>query len=127
MYFLGHWVREKKHFTLPRAIKKLTSDLADIYGLPDRGRLAPGAAADMILFDPAAIRVGKTERISDLPAGGARLIRRAPGLIGTWVNGVRVFDGHDYTRVTPPGAILTEFSRAPPTVGMPRRSRTAAA
>ncbi|NUP98195.1 MAG: hypothetical protein HUU28_18720, partial [Planctomycetaceae bacterium] len=37
MYFLGHWVREKKRFTLPRAIKKLSSDLADIYGLPDRG------------------------------------------------------------------------------------------
>jgi N-acyl-D-aspartate/D-glutamate deacylase len=127
MYFLGHWVREKKRFTLPQAIKKLSSDLADIYGLPDRGKLVPGAWADMILFDPAAIRVGKTERVTDLPAGGARLIRRAPGLLGTWVNGVRVFDGSGYTRVTPPGAILTEFSREPPTVGMPRSSRTAAA
>ncbi|MBL8663595.1 MAG: amidohydrolase family protein, partial [Candidatus Odyssella sp.] len=120
MYFLGHWVREKKRFTLPRAIKKLSSDLADIYGLPDRGRLAPGAWADMILFDPDEIRVGKTERVADLPAGGARLVRRAPGLLGTWVNGVRVFDGAAYTRVTPPGAILTEFSCARPTVGMPR-------
>jgi N-acyl-D-amino-acid deacylase len=119
MYFLGHWVREKKRFTLPQAIKKLTSDLADIYGLPGRGRLAPGAAADMILFDPAAICVSKTERVADLPAGGARLIRRAPGLLGTWVNGVRVFDGRDYTRVTPPGEIITKFSRAAPTVGMP--------
>lgn len=121
MYFLGHWVREKKRFTLPQAIKKLSSDLADIYGLPKRGRLAPGAWADMILFDPAAIRIGKTERVADLPAGGARLVRRAPGLLGTWVNGVRVFDGRDYTRVTPPGAILTEFSRAKPTVGMPAK------
>ncbi|MFO0987015.1 MAG: amidohydrolase family protein [Alphaproteobacteria bacterium] len=120
MYFLGHWVREKKRFTLPRAIKKLSSDLADIYGLPDRGRLAPGAWADMILFDPDEIRVGKTERVADLPAGGARLVRRAPGLLGTWVNGVRVFDGADYARVAPPGAIITEFSRARPTVGMPK-------
>jgi N-acyl-D-aspartate/D-glutamate deacylase len=122
MYFLGHWVREKKRFTLPQAIKKLSSDLADIYGLRDRGRLAPGAWADMILFDPAAIRVGKTERVADLPAGGERLIRRAPGLLGTWVNGVQVFDGRDYARVAPPGAILTEFSRARPTIGMPKRA-----
>lgn len=127
MYFFGHWVREKKRFTLPQAVKKLSSDLADIYGLPDRGRLAPGAWADMILFDPATIRVGKTERVADLPAGGARLVRRAPGLLGTWVNGVRVFDGDVYTRVTPPGAILTEFSRAQPTVGMPRADRGAPA
>jgi N-acyl-D-aspartate/D-glutamate deacylase len=119
MYFLGHWVREKKRFTLPRAVKKLSSDLADIYGLPDCGRLVPGAHADMILFDPAAIRISKTERVADLPAGGARLIRRAPGLLGTWVNGVRVFDGSDYTRVKPPGEIITNFSRARPTVGMP--------
>jgi N-acyl-D-aspartate/D-glutamate deacylase len=125
MYFLGHWVRETKRFTLPAAIKKLSSDLADIYGLPDRGRLAPGAWADMILFDPALIRIGKTERVRDLPAGGARLIRRAPGLIGTWVNGVRVFDGTDYVRVTPPGAIITEFSRAQPTVGMPNSEMSA--
>jgi N-acyl-D-aspartate/D-glutamate deacylase len=120
MHFLGHWVRERKRFTLPAAVKKLTSDLADIYGLPDRGRLVPGAWADMILFDPAMIGVGKTERVNDLPAGGARLIRRAPGLLGTWVNGVRVFDGRDYTRVKPPGEIVTSFSRARPTVGMPR-------
>jgi len=125
MYFLGHWVREKQRFTLPQAIKKLSSDLADIYGLVDRGRLAPGAHADMILFDPAAIRVSKTERVADLPAGGARLIRRAPGLLGTWVNGVRVFDGRDYTRVKPPGEIITKFSRARPTVGMPERRSNA--
>jgi N-acyl-D-amino-acid deacylase len=119
MHFLGRWVRETGRFTLPRAIRKLSSDLADVYGLPDRGRLAPGAWADMILFDPAAIRVGPLERVRDLPAGGERLVRRAPGLLGTWVNGVRVFDGTDYVRVRPPGQVLTDFSRAKPTVGMP--------
>jgi N-acyl-D-aspartate/D-glutamate deacylase len=124
LYFLGHRVRERKRFALPQAIKKLTSDLADIYGLPGRGRLVPGAAADMILFDPDAVHVGKLERVSDLPAGGERLTRRAIGLSGTWVNGVRVFDGEGYTRVTPPGQILTEFSKAKPTVGMPQDPAT---
>lgn len=120
MHFLGHWVRENKRFTLPHAIKKLTSDLADIYGLQERGALLPGHWADFILFDPAKIGVSKTQRIQDLPANGARLIRHAPGLLGTWVNGVQVFDGTDYTKVRPPGQILTRFSGARPTVGMPR-------
>jgi N-acyl-D-aspartate/D-glutamate deacylase len=121
MHFLGHWVREKKRFAMPQAIKKLSSDLADIYGLFDRGSLVPGKWADMILFEPEKIGISKTERVRDLPAGGARLIRHAPGLLGTWVNGTRVFDGQDYVKTTPPGQILTEFSKALPTVGMPRR------
>ncbi len=120
MHFLGHWVRENKRFTLPRAIKKLTSDLADIYGIAERGALVPGHWADFILFDPATIGVSKTQRMHDLPANGARLVRSAPGLFGTWVNGVQVFDGSGYTKVTPPGQILTQFSRALPTVGMLR-------
>jgi N-acyl-D-aspartate/D-glutamate deacylase len=121
MYFLGHWVRERELFALPDAIRKLTSDLADIYGIPDRGTLTEGAWADMILFDPATIGISKAERLHDLPAGGERLVRRAPGLLATWVNGVKVFDGDDYTRVTPPGQVLTRFTSAPPRVGMQAR------
>ena len=120
MYFLGHWVRERGLFDLPTAIRKLTSDPADAYGIVDRGRLAPGAWADMILFDPDTITITKMERHFDLPAGGERLLRRAPGLHGTWVNGVRVFDGDDYVSVPAPGQVLTEFSPNPPTLGMPK-------
>lgn len=119
MHFLGHWVREREAFELPRAIQKLTSELADIYGIQDRGRLVPGAHADLILFDPDAIGISKTKRIRDLPADGDRLVREAPGLLGTWVNGVQVFDGADYTDVTPPGEVLTRFQGGTPTVGMP--------
>ena len=118
MHFLGHWVREKRLFDLPTAVRKLSSDLADIYGIPERGRLVVGAWADMILFDPARIGISKTERLSDLPAGGTRLVRHAPGLLSTWVNGVRVFDGERYTRVAPPGKVLTRFLSAAPRVGM---------
>lgn len=125
MYFLGHWVRERGLFDLPTAIRKLTSDPADAYGIVDRGRLAPGAWADMILFDPDTITITKMERHFDLPAGGERLLRRAPGLRGTWVNGVRVFDGDDYVSVPAPGQVLTEFSRDPPTLGMPKGAAAA--
>lgn len=119
MHFLGHWVRDKGLFDLPTAVRKLTSDLAGIYGLIDRGRLAPGAWADMILFDPDELHVTRPERVVDLPANGTRLTRRAPGLKGTWVNGVQVFDGADYVPLErAPGHVLREFSGALPGIGM---------
>lgn len=118
MHLLGHWVRECGLFDLPLAIRKVTSDPADVYGIIDRGRLTPGAWADMILFDPETIAITKMERHFDLPAGGERLLRRAPGLMGTWVNGVRVFDGEDYRDVPAPGQILSQFAGTQPTLGM---------
>ena len=118
MYLFGHWVRERGLFDLPLAIRKVTSDPADVYGIIDRGRLTPGAWADMILFDPETISITKMERHFDLPADGERLLRRAPGLLGTWVNGVRVFDGEDYLKVPAPGQVLTKFANAQPTLGM---------
>ncbi len=119
MHLFSHWVREKGVFDLPTAIRKVTSDPADVYGFVDRGRLTEGAYADMILFDPDKLRVTGMERHFDLPAGGERLLRRAPGLLGTWVNGVRVFDGENYlTPQRPPGQVLTRFSGRKPRLAM---------
>ncbi len=119
MHFLGRWVREKGLFSLEDAVRKLTSELAEIYGIPDRGRIAPGAWADLMLFDPDEIRITRPIRVNDLPGGAPRLIRKAPGLKGVWVNGVQVFDGQDYTQLAaPPGHLLTEFSGDRPTAGM---------
>jgi N-acyl-D-amino-acid deacylase len=126
MYLLGHWVRERGLFDLPTAIRKVTGDPADAYGLIDRGRLVPGAWADMILFDPDTISITRMERHFDLPAGGERLLRSAPGLKGTWVNGVRVFDGKDYLEVPAPGQVLTEFASGTPALGMGRPGASAA-
>ena len=120
MFLLSHWVRERGTFDLPTAVRKLTSDPADVYGFTDRGRLTVGAHADMILFDPDTLTVTGMEQHFDLPAGGERLLRRAPGLKGTWVNGVQVFDGENYCEPdVAPGAILTKFSAERPKLGMP--------
>ena len=119
MHLLGRWVRELGRFSLPHAIRKLTSDPAQIYGILDRGRVEVGAWADLMLFDPATIHVSKARRVADLPAGANRLIRSAPGLHGVWVNGTQVFDGTDYVKVTPPGHVLRRFSTAKPTLAMP--------
>ena len=127
MQLLSHWVRERPAFDLPSAIRKVTSDPANVYGLVARGQLSPGAFADMILFDPDNLTVTDMERHFDLPAGGERLLRRAPGLLGTWVNGVRVFDGNDYVmHAHGPGQVLTSFSPNKPTLAMPQHAIAAA-
>ena len=118
MHLLGHWVRDKGLFDLPTGIRKVTSDPAHVYGIMDRGRLTPGAWADMILFDPDKIGITNMRRHFDLPAGGERLLRKAPGLHGTWVNGVQIFDGNDYLDVTAPGHVLTKFDGSLPRLGM---------
>ena len=118
MYLYSHWARERGLFDLPTAIRKVTHDPASVYGIEDRGQLTPGAWADMVLFDPDTIDVTAMERHFDLPASGERLLRQAPGLAGTWVNGVQVFDGERYLEVTPPGQVLTRFATGKPSLGM---------
>lgn len=123
MHFLGHWVRDRKKFSLPKAVQKLTSDVADIYGLIDRGRIAEGAFADLMLFDPEKIGISKTYRVNDLPGGAARLLRSANGLDSVWVNGVRVFHDGQYETVQPPGEVITQFNKRKPSIGMGAHGR----
>ena len=88
-----------------------TSDAADKYRIPDRGRIAPGAWADLLLFDPATVGLSGLQRVADLPGGGRRMIRRPQGVHGVWVNGVQVHDGGDYVPLEAgPGAVLDSFN-----------------
>ena len=110
LHFLAKWVRERGNFTLVHGIQRLTSHPADLYGLIDRGRIVPGAYADLMLFDPDQIGVTAAERIQDLPGGGSRTIRRPLGLHGVFVNGAQVFDGEKYLDyATGPGMVLDHF------------------
>ena len=110
LHFLRHWVRETETFTLAEGVRRLTSDPATKYRIPGRGRIAPGAWADLLLFDPATVGMSALERRRDLPAGGARMIRRPEGVHGVWVNGEQIHDGRDYLPLAAgPGQILTTF------------------
>ena len=87
-FVLGTWVRERKVLSLEEAVRRMTSDPADFYGIKDRGVLKPGLAADVVIFDQDKIASsGKTERLFDLPAGGKRMVRRSNGVEYTLVNG----------------------------------------
>ena len=92
-YLLGHWVRERGALGLEEAIRMVTSRPAEVYGLHDRGTLAPGKAADVVLFDPKTIRMRPTEVVADLPGGQRRLIQRAEGIPLVFVNGKRAVEG----------------------------------
>jgi N-acyl-D-amino-acid deacylase len=111
LHLFGHWVRERGDLTLEEAVKRVTSDVATAYRIPGRGRLAPGACADLILFDPRTVARGDKRRVNDLPTGASRLDTPAVGLHGVWVNGVRTADERgviaDCGR---PGRVLREFA-----------------
>ena len=111
LHFLARWVRERGDFTIQEGIRRLTSHPADLYGIQNRGRLAVGAQADMLLFDPATVGISPAERVADLPGGGRRTIRRPTGVHGVVCNGVKTFDGKDYVEhAKGPGHVLDRFN-----------------
>ena len=115
LYFLGHWVRERGAFDLAEGVRRLTSHQAGLYGIPDRGRIAVGAHADLLLFDPATVGISPARRANDLPGGGARTLRDPLGVHGVFVNGTRVFDGKNYADTAKgPGQLLDRFLPAGP-------------
>lgn len=91
-YLLGTWVRERAVLSLPEAVRRLTSDPADLFGIRDRGRLLPGLAADITIFDPATVgSSNRGERRYDLPGGGKRMVMPSRGVRTTIVNGVTTY------------------------------------
>jgi N-acyl-D-amino-acid deacylase len=110
LHFLAHWVREQRAFTLEEGVRRLTSDPARKYRIPERGTIAPGMWADLLLFDPGTVGISSLERLKDLPGGGTRMIRRPLGVHGVWVNGANVFDGAEHRAASRgPGRILRRF------------------
>ena len=108
-HLLGHWVRERKTFTIEQAVHQLTQRPAEMFGITDRGVLAQGRPADVVVFDPATVGPGPLKRVYDLPAGADRLISEASGIDAVIVNG-RVIrrDGKDAVAANDrlPGRVL---------------------
>lgn len=94
---LGEAVRRRGIFSLEEGVQRITSVLADAFGLKDRGRIVPGAAADLVVFDPETIDCGPIEMRHDLPGGEVRLYADAVGIAHVIVNGVPVAAGNSPT------------------------------
>ncbi|MFL1901283.1 D-aminoacylase [Streptomyces tauricus] len=86
--FLGDCLRGRRLVTLEQAVKMLTDDPAQLFGLRGRGRIAEGFHADLVLFDPERIDAGKATLVHDLPGDSPRLDSKAIGVTAVWVNGV---------------------------------------
>ena len=100
-YMLGTWVREKKILTLEEAVRRMTSDPADFFGIRDRGRIKPGLAADIVVFSEKEISsVGRPERLYDLPGGAKRMVMRSKGIEYTMVNGAVTWESGKLTGAT---------------------------
>ncbi len=101
---LGRFVREQAWMTWPEAIRKMTALPAARLGLHDRGRVAPGLKADLVLFDPARIIDRATfEDPGALPEG----------MRGVWANGARVWDGAAVTTVRPGRVLVPSHGTRP--------------
>ncbi len=86
-FFLTYWVRERQRWELSEAIRRLTSDTADLFGLNQRGRLIEGNYADINIIDFDNLRLPQPEYVFDFPDGAGRYIQRSSGYDYTIVNG----------------------------------------
>jgi N-acyl-D-aspartate/D-glutamate deacylase len=86
-HLLSHWVRDKGAMSLESAVHTLTQRPADLMGITDRGLLAQGRPADVVLFDPETVGASPLRRVQDFPGGAERLVSDALGIEAVIVNG----------------------------------------
>ncbi|MBI1401868.1 MAG: amidohydrolase family protein [Porphyrobacter sp.] len=107
-FMLEHWVKSRRRgerIGLEQAIKRQCRDTALLYGLEDRGVIAPGYLADLNVIDMDRLKLGKPWLAFDLPAGGKRLLQKAEGYVATIKSGVVTFRDGAWTGETPGGLI----------------------
>ncbi|MEW6296508.1 MAG: amidohydrolase family protein [Thermodesulfobacteriota bacterium] len=104
-YLLGTWVRERGAMSWERAVRRLTAEPAQFFGLTDRGVIAQGKAADLVAFDPRTVAAGDKEMLYDLPGGEGRFVQQARGIHWVIVNGEILFADGRHTGALP-GRVL---------------------
>ena len=100
-HMLEHYVRDSGKMTLERGVHRMTGEVAEDWGLSDRGTIAVGKAADLVLFDLTTIHCGDMEFVDDFPGEARRYIRRADGYKAVVVNGEIVLRDGEYTDSRP--------------------------
>jgi N-acyl-D-aspartate/D-glutamate deacylase len=107
-YMLSHWVRSRqrgRRMSLEHAVHRLTQDPALLYGLGDRGMLAPGMKGDCNVIDLDGLGLMRPEQIHDLPGGAGRLVQRAEGYVATFISGLQTI-GDDERTDELPGSLV---------------------
>ena len=111
LHVLGHWVRDRKLMPVEQAVRKLTSEAAELFGIRQRGTIAAGMHADLLLFDPKSVGRGPSKRVFDLPSGASRLTTAATGVHGVWINGKKIADQEGIRKdAVKAGKVLRDFA-----------------
>ena len=111
LHLLGYWARDRQRMSMSEAVRRLTSQPAQVFGMDRRGLIREDYAADLLLFDPATVGRGPKRRVFDLPGGAPRLTTDAVGVHGVWVNGAQVANAAGLVPSVPlAGELLTRFS-----------------
>ena len=100
-FALAYWVRERRLLSLERMVHKLTSELATMWGIADRGVLRRGAFADLNVIDFDRLDLRLPEVRHDLPTGAAALHQGATGYVATIVNGAILMRDGKHTGAFP--------------------------
>lgn len=103
-FMLTHWTRDRSRgprLPLEHVVHRQTSQTAELYGLLDRGLVAPGFRADLNLIDYDALSFEVPRMAFDLPAGGRRLVQKARGYTATFLGGVQTVDHDEFTGELP--------------------------
>ena len=114
-FMLAHWVRDRvrgKRISVELAVKRMTQDTAELYGLHDRGRIATGMKADLNVIDLDSVQLKPPEMVYDLPKGARRLIQRAEGYRATIVSGQVILRDGEPTDARP-GRLVRGAQPAP--------------
>jgi N-acyl-D-aspartate/D-glutamate deacylase len=90
---------------MEECVRLITTVPAQYAGLHNRGSIAPGFHADLVLFDPDAVSTGPFDFVSDLPGGGARVLAEGRGIERVFVNGEQIVVGGRPTAARP-GTVL---------------------
>jgi N-acyl-D-aspartate/D-glutamate deacylase len=104
-YLFSRFVRDGHYLSLEHAIKKITGDTAQIWGLPERGLLRDGMAADVVIFDADTIARGDELPVHDMPGEGMRYVRAARGVDTVIVNGEVVYSAAGGYTDAKPGVV----------------------
>ncbi len=96
-FFLTYWIRERQRWSIEEAIRRLTSDTADLFGIRDRGRLAVGAFADVNVIDFDNLHLPHPQYVHDFPNEAGRYIQGSSGYDYTLVNGYVFMDHGEHT------------------------------
>ena len=103
-YMLAYMTRDRTkgpRLSLEHTVHKMTQDTAQVYGLTDRGVIAPGYKADLNIIDYDALALEDPEMVHDLPGGGKRLIQKAQGYVATICNGEVTYTNGEHTGAMP--------------------------